>query len=808
MHSLLLDLATTLRFFARRRAAVAVIVLTLALAVAANTAVFSVLKAFLFAQLGTPEPERVVLVWTTTELPGRGTVNFSDSYVNYQLLRENTRSFSALSATLAADVNWEQPDNTRRLQGTRATASFFEVMRVQPALGRLFVAQEQGPNAAPVAIISHPLWRSAFNGDPAILGRTVRFNGAPHTIIGVLPPGFGQPQGTDVWLPFDLPQPMWTAVIGGRQLNNYARLAPGVSLATANAELAAFAPVAREADAHNKDWSWRAQPLREVLLSGADNALVFVQAGAAVLLLLALSNLVSLLLAWAGERQRETAVRLALGASGRRLVGQFLLQSLALVALGGALGLLLAWLALPLLQQLNPNPQLAAFLAHLELETSTLGLAAALVLGTGLLAGLLPALHSRRTSFTAALRSESRGASLSGSALQWQQAMVVLQAAVSVLLLVAACLAGLGFYQLAQIRLGFATAQRAAFRIQFPEPAYATHEQRAAFVRALEQNLAREPALAHFAVVSSLPVGDTQWGAGMHPQLASGEWTQETAVFHFRRATPTYLTTLGVPLLEGRMLDARDRLGTQEVAVISKSAADKYWPGVSAVGRKLRRAAQPAGAYVEVVGVVDDVRDAGAGFPAGETVYMPWDQISLRRAWVVVQSRGSAEEGLAAARRALRATAPEIAPYGDANFDDLAYQAQALPRLQIALLGVFAVIAIGITALGSYGVMSQLVANRQREMAIRTALGATQVGVLRLVLLQNARLATVGTAAGLVAAFITARVLQSKLTGFNAAPLWPYGAVAALVLFLTQLASLIPARRAAKADPHLVLTSA
>lgn len=803
MNSLLLDLTTALRFFARRRSAFLVIILTIALALGANTAVFSVLKAFLFSQLGTPEPERVVLVWTTLELPGRGRVDFSDSYVNYRLLRDTTRSFEALSATLISDVNWEEADTTRRLQGTRATANFFDVMRAQPVLGRLFTAQEEGPNAAPVALISHALWRSAFGGQPDVLDRSVRLNGTAHTIIGVMPPSFGQPQGTEVWLPFDLPPNLWTAVIGGRQLNNYARLAPGMTLAVANEELRAFAPRALEADANNKDWQWRAQPLREVLLSGAGNALIFVQAGAAILL--AISNLASLLLAWAAERRRETAVRLALGASGWRLVRQFLVQSISLVTIGGVLGVLLAALTLPLLQRLNPNPALAAFLTHLELDTATLQFAAALMLGTGLLAGLLPAWQSRAVSFTEALRSESRGASLGGSGLRWQQGMVVLQAAISVVILVAAGLTGLGFYKLSRTPLGFATEQRAAFRIQFPEPAYATHEARARLVRALEQNLAREPALRSHAIVSSLPVGDLQWGGGFHPQLPSGEWTRDPAVFHFRRATPHYLTTIGVPLLEGRMLEERDRQGPQEVAVISKAAAEKYWPGESAVGRKLRRAAQKDGSLVEIVGVVGNVRDAGAGLPSGEAIYMPWDQISLRRAWVVVHSRGSNEEALAAAQRALRATAPEIASYSAATFDDLAWQAQALPRLQIILLGVFALIAIGITALGSYGVMSQLVANRQKEMAIRAALGATQAGVLRHVLWQNARLAALGTVAGLGIAWLAARLLQAKLTGFDATPLWPYALVGALVLLLTQLASLIPARRAATTDVHIVL---
>ena len=807
MNSLLLDAQTALRFFGRRRAAFAVIVLTMALALGANTAVFSVLKAFVFAELGVPESDRVVLVWTTRELPGRGRVDFSDSYVNYRLMRDTTRSFEALSATLISDVNWEQADDTRRLQGTRATASFFDVMRVRPALGRVFTAKEEGPRSAPVAVIGHSLWRSAFGGDPAVLGQTVRLNGAPHTIIGVMPAGFAQPQGTEIWLPFDLPDNMWTAVVGGRQLNNYARLAPGVTHAAADVELRAFAPRALEAEPNNKDWAWRVQPMREVILSGAGNALLFVQVGAAVLLVLAICNLASLLMAWAAERQRETAVRLALGASGWRLLRQFLVQSLALVMCGGVLGVLVAWFAIPLLQRMNPNPVLAAFVGQIKLDGATLAFAAALVLGTGLAAGLLPAWQARSVSLNEALRSESRGASLSGSALRWQQAMVVVQAAVSVLILVGAGLAATGFWKLSRVNLGFATEQRVAFRIQFPEPAYGSHEKRAQFVRALETNLARETAIASHGFISSLPVGDIQWGGGFHPQLSSREFTHEPSVFHFRRAAPGYLSTLGVPLIEGRMLDPRDRLESPAVAVVSKSLAEKFWPGESAIGRKLKRTMPKDAPLVEIVGVVGDVRDAGAGLPAGETVYVPWDQLSLRRGWLVMRGRGSPEETLAAGRRALRATAPEIASYDATTLDTLAWQANALPRLQVALLGVFACIAIGITALGSYGVMSQLVANRQKEMAIRTALGATQGGVLRLVLWQNARLAVSGTVVGLAAAWFAARALQAKLTAFDASPLWPYLSVALLVLVLTQLASFVPARRAARVDVQEALTA-
>lgn len=807
MPSLLLDFATAWRFFRRRRAATLVIVLTMGLALGANTAVFSVLKAFVFARLAVPESDRVMFVWTVRQLEGRGAVNFTDAYPNVKLQRETTHFWESLAATLNADLNWQQDDGSAvRLQGARVEADFFTVMRSRPALGRLFTAAEQGPRAAPVAVISHELWHRAFHGSADALGRTLRLNGVPHTIVGVLPAGFSQPQGTEVWLPFDLPENMWTLIVGGRQLNVYARLAPGMTAAAAQRELQAFAPRAVEANPENKDWTWTVQPMREALLAGADNALLFVQTGAAVLLVLAMSNLASLLLAWAAEREQETAVRLALGASAGRIVRQFLAQSLLLVALGGALGVGLAAAALPLLQRFNPNPALAAFLVDLHVDVETLGFAAALVLGTGLLAGLLPAWQARRAALVSALRSESRGASASRSGLRWQRGMVVVQAAVAVLILTGAALAGIGFERRAKIDLGFRAEKRVVFQIQFPEPAYAAHEKRAEFVRALEQNLAREPEIRSFGFSSTIPVGDIQWGAGISPQLPSGEFTREPEVFHIRRASPGYLRALGVPLREGRMLDAHDRGDAPAVAVISQAAAERYWPGQSAIGRKLRRAQPKDAALLEVVGVVGNVRDAGPGAPDAVTLYVPFDQMSMRRGWVVLE--GDNPAGLfAAGRRALKATSPDVAAYNTAKLADLAWQANAIPRLQVGLLAVFAAIAIGITALGSYGVMSQLVANRQREMAIRAALGADRGAMLRHVLGQNARLAALGAAGGLAGAWLAARWAQNALTGFPAEVWWPYFAVTALVLGLTQVASFVPARRAANVDVQKALTA-
>lgn len=808
MNSLLLDVSVAFRFFARRRAATAVIVLTMALALGANTAAFSVLRAFIFSSLGFPEPDRVVNVWTVREIDGRGPVNFLDAYVNVKLMRETTRFWRHLGISFVTDFNWQvDGGDARRLQGARADVEFFRALGVQPVLGRVFTPEELGPRAAPVVIIGERLWRTAFAGDPAVLQRSVRLDGAPHTIVGVLPEAFSQPFNTEVWTPLDMPPQMWTNIIGARQLAVFARLAPGVTPAAANEELRAFTARAIEAHPDNRNWSWTTQPRREAILNGADRALLFVQAGAAVLLILAITNLAALLLAWAAERQRETAVRLALGASAWRLARQFLIQSLLLVTAGGAAGALLAALTLPLLPRLAPNPAFNVFLTGLKLDSGALGFAAALVLGTGLVAGLLPAWQARRTSFQEALRSESRGASLSREGLRWQQAMVVVQAAVAVLILTGAGLAAVGFARLAQVPLGIRLEQRAAFQVQFPEPAYLAHEARARFVRDLEQNLAREPQLQAFGFTGSLPVGDGQWGGGFIPQRANGEFDRDPTVLHFRRVTPGYFAAMGMRLIEGRLLEERDTAAATPVAVISQSTAEKFWPGAPALGRKLRRGSQPNAPLVEVVGIVNNVRDAGAASPEADALYMPWDQVSMRRGWVVLAGAAPAEL-IAAGRRALAATAPDIAAYNPGALEDFAWQGTALPRLQMALLGVFAVIAIGITALGSYGVMSQLVANREKEMAIRAALGASRGDVLALVLWTNARLALLGTALGLAGAFLAARWARSALTGFPADVGWPYAAVVALVLVLTQLASWLPARRAAGLDAQKVLSGA
>jgi putative ABC transport system permease protein len=299
-----------------------------------------------------------------------------------------------------------------------------------------------------------------------------------------------------------------------------------------------------------------------------------------------------------------------------------------------------------------------------------------------------------------------------------------------------------------------------------------------------------------------LPVGDGQWGSAMFVQLPTGEFTADPVVFHYRRVSPGYLATIGIPLMEGRGFDENDRGDRPPVAIVSKSLAAKYWPGESAIGHKLRRMSPADSPVLEVVGVVGDVRDAGAGQAAGETVYVPFDQVSLRRAWIILHSRGPIADAIAAGRRALSLTAPDIAPFQVEKLETLAWQDLALPRLQATLFAIFSFIAVAITALGTYGVMSQLVGIRQKELAIRAAVGASPGSLFKMVLWQNARLAVSGTLVGIAIAWAAAYWLQSVLINFQPPALIPFVAIAAGVLGLTQVASFLPARRAAYFNPQ------
>ncbi len=478
-----------LRFLARRKALSAIAVLTMALALGANTAALSVLKAFLLSSLAVPESDRVVLIAPERNMPGRGSVVFADAYPNYELLRRTQRAFADVTVFLQLQSSWDDHGEARSLNATRASASFFPTMRVQPARGRAFTAAEEGPSLAPVVIISHALWTSAFGSDPAIVGRAISLDGKAHTVIGVMPDGFAQPVPSDIWLPFDIPPAQRTVISGGRQLTVYGRIADGTTFEAARANVNRFTASAIEASpADNKDYRYNIKTLRNALLDGADSSALFVQAGAATLLALAILNLASLLIAWGFERKQEMAVRRALGAGDGRVMRLLLQQSVVIVATGAVLGVVLAYVALRTLQQFNLGPNVTVLVGKAHLDTGVLLATAGMAVISGLVAGALPAWFSRGAGLSDALRASSRSSTLSPLALRWQKAMVVGQAALSAAILAASALIAMSFWRLSQVPGGFASQGRVVARIVLPDATYSKHPQRAAFGRALAEN--------------------------------------------------------------------------------------------------------------------------------------------------------------------------------------------------------------------------------------------------------------------------------------------------------------------------------
>jgi predicted permease len=639
-----------------------------------------------------------------------------------------------------------------------------------------------------------------MGGDPGVVGRSITIDGVPVTVIGVMPEGFTQPAPTDVWMPFDLPPNVRSAVTGGRIVAIFGRLADGVTRQAADREADEFTRRTLEAFPDNRDFSYRAQTFREQLLNNADNTVLLVQGAAAVLLLLASINLMSLLVAWGFERRQEMAVRLALGGGTGRVVKLLVTQGALIVGAGLVVGLVIARVLLLGVRQLDLGPQLGFFLSQARLDGP---LVLACIPAAALLAvvsGVVPAVLNRRTGLAQALRSSSRSVSQSVAALRVQRLLVVAQAAFSVVVLASATALGVSFRKLSLIPDGFEPSGRVVARIVLPDDRYRPHALRVAFGDALSDALAREPGLTSHGFTSTLPVGDLRRGGRFFIPDASGTVSNDPFLLHFRRVSPEYLRVMGMSLLRGRHFTAADDSASPAVAIVSRAAADRYWQGRDPIGQRIQRV-QAGGAPqdAEVVGVVEDAMDGGYEATRGEAVYMPFAQVSLTSITIVAQSTNPGE-GLAAIRRSLAATDPLIAATGTATLERLVATANVLPQLRALMLMVFAVASIAIAALGSYGVMRQLVANREREFALRLVFGAVPRDLAREVLVQVARLAIPGIVVGLVGAWFCASLLRAFMFGVDPRSGVVLAVVALSVLALAVVTALPTVVRAMRID--------
>jgi len=788
------------RFLARRKAAFAVAVLTMALALGANTVVFSALKTFLFASVGVPDADRLFVIWSTRPVDGRNE-RFSEAYPNFETIRRAQHAFADVALTYDVFTSWDDRGESRPLNMSRVTGGFFRTMGVFPTRGRAFDEREQEPAAAHVAVISHGLWNSAMAADPRAIGRTMRLDGQLYTVIGVMPDGFTQPDPTDVWIPLDVPPGDRVAITGARHYQFYGRLANGRTPHDANEDAKDFTARTVAANADNREFRYEMVRLRDNALDGVDSTMLLVQEGAAVLLLLAVLNLASLLLAWGFERQQELAVRQALGASGLRTVRLLFLQSLVVVGTGAVIAVCLTRLAVPVLRGLE-LPGLTYFTSRIALDGGVLAVSAGIAVVAGLAAGVLPAWFGRRIDLASSLRAGARSVTLSPAALRWQQGMVVVQAALSVVILAAAALVAISFRNLQRVPEGFASRGAIVARVPVDLRRYPDSTSRATLGRALVENLSREPVIASAGFSSTLPVSDTPWSTYFFTTMADGSLSKETSLFQIRRVSPGYLTTIGIPLVSGRQFDGHDDANAPRVTIVSRRLADRLWPGKSPIGQRIYRVVpgSKVPGMLTVVGVAGNVIDQGASAPPGEAVYIPWAQLSTFTLSLVVRPRGNDAAAILGIRHALRVTDALLVAHDVAKLDALVDKANALPRLQSVILLTFALVAIGMVGLGCYGVMRQLVATREREYALRLVFGAPPAELGRSVLRQMGRLTVPGVCVGLVSVLLLGGLLRRFVFGVDPRSVFVLSAVGGGMLLIGIAAALPSVVRAMRVD--------
>jgi predicted permease len=808
------DVRVAVRRLRRSPVFAALAVTSLALAIGANTAVFSAVDAVLFARLPFPSPDRLVGIWE--EHPARGWSRFGVSAPAVTDWQRQARALAHVAAFTRHSANLAGPERPQRVDVVEATAEVFDVFGLRPLAGRAFMRDEQLPGRDAVVLLAHEYWRQAFASDPGVVGRTLRLDGVPHAVVGVLPPAaqaaFADAQ---VWRPLVLGDDTRR---GARWLQVVARLRPGVALEAARGELAALARRQEEAyPATNRGWTAAVVPLRDARADSARPLLVALSAAVALVLLIACANLAGLMLARIAERDAELAVRAALGAGSARLARLLAAEGLVVAALGGAAGLALSAALRRLLARVLADAVPGAAGGVLDARVAVF--AAAVTAAAAGAFALAPLSRVRRGSLEQALRAGGRGTSR--SRFRARRVLVAVQLSIAVTLISAAGLLVRTVRALVSVDPGFDRSGVLTFRVappqsrpqagqsedEFVRSYLAERDRMSAFYAAVLERLRALPGVRAAGAVNRMPLTGRWWAIGYavegQPPPAAGERPSAAG----RVVTPGYFEALGVPVRAGRVPDARDTANAPAVVVVSESLARRAWPGEAALGRRLvvdeRQTAT-------VIGVVADVRFEGLDRDAPEVLYVPFAQATfgLFPDWgldVLVRAPGAPAALAAAVRAQVAAVDSSLPVFALRTLDEVQARSMAARRAAMALLGLFAVLAALLSAVGLYAVIAESARQRTRELGVRMALGARPGDVARLVMGEGAAVAAAGGALGLAGAGAAGRLMRTLL--FEVRPGDPATvlAAAAALALLAVGASLAPALRAGRLDPLAAL---
>ena len=793
------DLRYGIRMLLKNPGFTTIAVLTLALGIGANTAIFSVVNAVILRPLAFKEPDRIVHLWER-ELK-RGADRYPLAPPNFIDYRDQSRVFEQIGAYSPQNFNFTGVAEPERLDGVRASAGVFAALGVNPLLGRAYRPEEEQPGHNRIVMLSHGFWRRRFGSDPAIIGKSLTLNGETYTVVGVMPAGFQFPSNDEpvaLWVPLAFRASEMTNR-GFHAYGAVARLKAGVSRSQALAELETIAGRLRQQyPATNASFDVNLTPVHEQVVGEARPTLLKLFGAVGLVLLIACANVASLLLSRSASRGREIAIRTALGASRGRILRQLITESFALSVLGGAVGLLLAAWSIGLLKQIGAHA--IPRLQEIAIDGWALGFCFSLALLTSLLAGLAPALQVTKAPVSESLKEGARSTAGRGHN-RIRRLLVVSEMALSLVLLISAGLLIKSLLLLQAVNPGIRPNNMLTMRVSLSSR---RGLQAVNYYQELLRRIGRIPGVESVGAISHLPLSGAMAFVGFTIDGKPAAPGEDRST-HFRAISPDYFRTMGIPLLKGRDFTEQDDERATNVMLINETLANRYFHGEDPIGRRLSITFGDEPAMREIVGVVGDVKHRGLTNESGSEVYVPYPQLPLVGMNIVARAAGDPMSVVAAVRNEAFAIDRNQPVANIKTMEQYLADSTARPRFNTVLLGLFATLALALAVVGIYGVMSYFVTQRTHEIGIRLALGARSRDVSRMIVRQGMALTVSGLAIGLTLAFVATRLLTNLLYGVGPADPLTFAVISSLFALVALLACYIPARRAAKVDPIVAL---
>ena len=817
MDSLLKDIRYGFRGLLKHPGFTLVAVVTLALGIGANSAIFTVVNAVLLRPLPVAAPEQLVFIWQTHPFGKRiGVEQLPVSNADFLDWQEQSNLFEGMSMIDSWGGNLTGGDTPEHVDGAKVSVNLFSLLRAQPMLGRDFNLEQANPGNERVVILSHSLWQRRFGSDAGIVGRQIQIDNQPYTVQGVMGPGFVFPKDvglpnyftfakTEMWLPIALTAEQ-RANRGSHHLAVVARLKPGATLEQAQSQLAGIAKHSEEQNPEDsKDWGTSVNLVHEQVVGASRRAILILLGAVGFVLLIACANVANLLLARSTSRQKEIAIRTALGAGRARIVRQLLTESLLLSLAGGVIGVILAaWgVRLLLLFSSDRLPRIA----EIHVDNRVLWFTFAVSLLTGLLFGLVPALQVSKTDLNESLKESGRSAMGGRHRQRARNLLVVSEVALSLVLLVGAGLLAKSFLRLQSVNAGFTPDHLLTATLELPRAKYEDDAQKSQFFRQVVERASGLPGVEAAGAISHLPLSGKEEldGFSIEGRTDPIEASQiQTA--DFRVITPDYFSAMRIPLLKGRFFNQQDRASTTYSAIIDESFARRFFPGEDPLGKRIDEdGSRSRRGFAVIVGVVGGVKHTDVKAEARPTMYVPAEQSPWETMTLVVRSSGNPTTLAAALREEVSAVDKDQPLSEIGTMEQLFGKAVAPQRFNLMLVSLFAALALALSSVGVYGVIAYSVTQRAQEMGVRLALGANSRDILRLIIGQAMRVSLFGVGLGLLAAVALTRVMTSLLFEVSATDPVVFAGLAVVLIAVTLVASYIPARRATKVDPLVAL---